>query len=95
MSEEEATVNLNALNRLAQSEGRAPWSLSFSFGRGLQASVLKTWQGKDENAAAAREVAAALARANAAACEGRYEGPHPSLLQGSLHETFRGWSGAK
>jgi fructose-bisphosphate aldolase class I len=29
-------VNLNAINRLAQAEGRAPWSLSFSFGRSLQ-----------------------------------------------------------
>jgi fructose-bisphosphate aldolase class I len=35
-SEEEATVNLNALNRLAQQGGKAPWSLSFSFGRALQ-----------------------------------------------------------
>lgn len=29
-------MNLNAINRLAQAEGRAPWSLSFSFGRSLQ-----------------------------------------------------------
>ena len=35
-TEEEATVNLNAINQLAQQQGRAPWSLSFSFGRSLQ-----------------------------------------------------------
>lgn len=35
-SEEEATVNLNDLNRLA---GPAkPWALSFSYGRALQVS---------------------------------------------------------
>jgi hypothetical protein len=35
-SEEEATVNLDTLNRLAQQGGGAPWALSFSFGRALQ-----------------------------------------------------------
>lgn len=39
-TEEEATVNLNAINRLAQQQGRAPWSLSFSFGRSLQVGGL-------------------------------------------------------
>lgn len=42
-SEEESTVNLQAINALARQQGRAPWSLSFSFGRALQASVLKIW----------------------------------------------------
>ena len=31
-----------------------PWSLSFSFGRALQASCLKAWLGKDENIKAAQ-----------------------------------------
>ena len=35
-TEEEATTNLNSINQLAQQQGRAPWSLSFSFGRSLQ-----------------------------------------------------------
>lgn len=35
-TEEESTVNLNAINKLALAEGAAPWALSFSFGRGLQ-----------------------------------------------------------
>lgn len=45
-SEDDASVNLNAINTC---EGKKPWSLTFSFGRALQASVLKAWQGKDEN----------------------------------------------
>ncbi|CAH8565105.1 unnamed protein product [Dicrocoelium dendriticum] len=45
-SEEEAAVNLNAINRV---EGRKPWRLTFSYGRALQASVLAAWQGKAEN----------------------------------------------
>jgi len=36
-SEEEATINLNALNQLASNGRAAPWALSFSFGRALQA----------------------------------------------------------
>lgn len=36
-TEEEATVNLNTINRLAAAQGRpAPWALSFSYGRALQ-----------------------------------------------------------
>jgi hypothetical protein len=42
MSEEEATLNLNAL----QAYGPYPWSLTFSYGRALQSSTLKTWAGK-------------------------------------------------
>jgi fructose-bisphosphate aldolase class I len=37
---------LNAINAC---QGKKPWALTFSFGRALQASVLKAWQGKDEN----------------------------------------------
>lgn len=38
-TEEEATVNLNAINQLAAAQQRgAPWALSFSYGRALQAS---------------------------------------------------------
>ncbi|RVW48003.1 Fructose-bisphosphate aldolase 1, cytoplasmic [Vitis vinifera] len=40
-SEEEATLNLNAMNKL---KGKKPWNLSFSFGRALQQSTLKAWQ---------------------------------------------------
>lgn len=44
-SEDEASNNLNAINKL----GIAPWHLSFSFGRALQESCIKAWQGNDAN----------------------------------------------
>ena len=43
-SEEEATLNLNAINSVP---GKKPWALTFSFGRALQASVLAAWKGDD------------------------------------------------
>lgn len=45
-SEEEATLNLDAMNKL---DAVKPWRLSYSFARALQASALKAWQGKAEN----------------------------------------------
>lgn len=51
-SEEEASVNLNAINRVP---GVKPWALSFSFGRALQASVLNRWKGQTESIKAAQE----------------------------------------
>lgn len=51
-SEEDATINLNAINNCPLLK---PWALTFSYGRALQASVLKAWQGKDENIKAAQE----------------------------------------
>jgi fructose-bisphosphate aldolase class I len=43
--DEEATANLNAMNKL----GPHPWELSFSYGRALQAPALKAWKGDDAN----------------------------------------------
>jgi len=40
-SEEDASVNLNAMNALT--EVKKPWALTFSYGRALQSSVLKAW----------------------------------------------------
>uniref|UniRef100_A0A915JH93 Fructose-bisphosphate aldolase n=1 Tax=Romanomermis culicivorax TaxID=13658 RepID=A0A915JH93_ROMCU len=57
-SEEDASLNLSAINKYP---GKKPWALTFSYGRALQASVLKAWQGKNENIAAAQ--AAFLVRA--------------------------------
>lgn len=51
-TEEEASVNLDAINRFS---GKKPWALSFSYGRALQASVLKAWQGKKENIKTAQD----------------------------------------
>lgn len=44
-SPEEATVNLNTINKM---KGNAPWELSFSYGRGLQAEALQVWGGREE-----------------------------------------------
>ena len=47
-SDEEATVNLNAINQRAASVG-APWHLSFSYGRGTQQAPLNACVGQTEN----------------------------------------------
>lgn len=70
-SEEEATLNLNAMNQL---KGKKPWSLSFSFGRALQASTLKTWGGKVENKEKAQTAFYARCKANSEATLGTYKG---------------------
>lgn len=69
-SEEEASINLNAVNKC---EGKKPWALTFSFGRALQASVLKTWAGKDANVAAAQAELLKRAQANSLASLGKYQ----------------------
>lgn len=51
-SEEEASVNLNAINQVPLLR---PWALTFSYGRALQASVLRAWGGKKENIKAAQD----------------------------------------
>lgn len=51
LSEEEASLNLNAMNQLTTI--CKPWALTFSYGRALQASVLKAWQGSPDNTEAA------------------------------------------
>lgn len=71
-SEEEATVNLNAMNAL--SLGARPWRLTFSYGRALQKTVLKVWAGKKENVAEAQKALLVRARANGLAALGKYAG---------------------
>lgn len=36
-------------------QGKKPWALTFSYGRALQASVLRAWSGKDENVKAGQD----------------------------------------
>ncbi len=66
---EEATANLDAMNRL----GPHPWVLSFSYARALQEPALTAWRGDAGNAQAAQRALVHRARMNAAAREGRYE----------------------
>ncbi|KAJ3681168.1 hypothetical protein LUZ60_015657 [Juncus effusus] len=70
-SEEEATLNLNAMNKF---QGKKPWSLTFSFGRALQQSTLKAWAGKEENIEKARAALLARCKANSEATLGKYVG---------------------
>jgi len=64
----QATEHLNAMNRLDQ----VPWQLSFSFGRALQAPVLKTWKGDPANAADAQQAFHHRAWCNSKARFGKY-----------------------
>lgn len=92
MSEQQATDNLNALNILAEKQGNVEWNLSFSFGRALQTSAMKIWNGNEEMIAQAMEVAAMLGKVNARAQLGLYDGQHPSTgANKSLYEGYRGW----
>ncbi|KAF2300763.1 hypothetical protein GH714_015609 [Hevea brasiliensis] len=70
-SEEEATINLNAMNKL---KGKKPWSLTFSFGRALQQSTLKAWAGKEENVKKAQAAFHVRCKANSEATLGAYKG---------------------
>jgi len=70
-AELESTANLNAINQV---DLLRPWALSFSFGRALQASVLKAWGGQKENVAAAQKVLLHRAGMNGLAARGKYEG---------------------
>jgi fructose-bisphosphate aldolase class I len=72
MSEEEASVALNALNNVP---GPKPWKLSFSYGRALQATCLKVWQGKVENVPALQRELLVRAKANHEAALGIYKSP--------------------
>jgi fructose-bisphosphate aldolase class I len=68
-SDVEATENLNAMNRLPD---HGPWELSFSYGRGLQASPLAVWGGQSDNVEAAQAAFYKRARLTAAARKGEY-----------------------
>jgi len=68
--EEEATANLNAMNRLSN----RPWALTFSFARALQTSATMIWQGKPENVQAAQQEMLKIAKANGLASLGKFEG---------------------
>jgi fructose-bisphosphate aldolase, class I len=76
-SEEEATVHLNAINRVP---GPKPWALTFSYGRALQATVLKVWSGKEDNFVAAQKALLARAKANSEASVGKYTGSGANAL---------------
>ncbi|KAG8122537.1 hypothetical protein E2320_018027 [Naja naja] len=69
-SEEEASLNLNAINNCPLPR---PWALTFSYGRALQASALNTWRGQRENEELATEEFLKRAQVNGQAALGHYE----------------------
>lgn len=67
-SETTATARMNAICRL----GGAPWRISFSFSRALQAPVLAAWKGLAHNTPRAQAALYHRARCNSAATAGEY-----------------------
>lgn len=65
---EEATLNLNAINQIAQ-----PWTLGFSYGRALQEPAQKAWAGHSANWTSAQAALLKRARLNSLACLGTYQ----------------------
>jgi fructose-bisphosphate aldolase class I len=68
-SDEEATAHLDAMHRI----GGLPWSLTFSYGRALQAAPQKAWSGKPENIAAGQRAFIHRARMNSLATKGEWK----------------------
>jgi fructose-bisphosphate aldolase, class I len=64
-----ATAHLNAIN---QSIAGKPWKVTFSYGRALQDSALRTWLGDSHNYEAAQRAFHHRARCNARASLGEY-----------------------
>ena len=67
-SDEEATAHLSAMNAMFD----VPWTLTFSYGRALQAAALKAWAGKPENVKAGQAAFAHRARMNGLAATGKW-----------------------
>ncbi len=68
-SDEDATAHLDAMHRI----GGLPWSLTFSYGRALQAAPQKAWSGKAENVAAGQRAFTHRARMNSLATKGEWK----------------------
>jgi fructose-bisphosphate aldolase class I len=67
-TDEAATQRLNTICRA----GNAPWKLSFSFGRALQAPAMKIWKGSADNVAASQAALHHRAQCNGLAVRGEY-----------------------
>jgi fructose-bisphosphate aldolase class I len=67
-SDENATAHLDAMNRM----GGAPWPLTFSYSRALQAVALKAWRGNAANVAAAQKAFRHRAKMNGLAAKGQW-----------------------
>jgi fructose-bisphosphate aldolase class I len=68
-TDENATAHLDAMNRMG-----APWPLTFSYSRALQAVALKAWRGSASNVGAAQKAFQHRARMNSLAAKGQWNG---------------------
>jgi fructose-bisphosphate aldolase class I len=66
-TDENATAHLDAMNRMG-----APWPLTFSYSRALQAVALNTWRGQAGNVGAAQKAFHHRARMNSLAAKGQW-----------------------
>lgn len=67
-SDEAATRRLNSICR----GGDAPWKMTFSFGRALQAPAMSLWKDSTDNGIAAQKALHHRAQCNGAAVQGKY-----------------------
>jgi len=67
-SDEEATAHLDAMNRI----GGAPWPLTYSYSRALQAAALKAWSGQAGNWKTAQQAFYHRAKMNSLASQGKW-----------------------
>jgi fructose-bisphosphate aldolase, class I len=67
--ETEATLHLNLMN----ASGSLPWALSFSYGRALQDTALRTWNGNPADFAKAQKALFTRAKLNGLAAAGAYK----------------------
>ena len=68
-SESEATLHLSVMN----AAGPLPWALSFSYGRALQDTALRTWNGNPAGFAKAQKALFTRAKLNGLAAAGAYK----------------------
>jgi fructose-bisphosphate aldolase class I len=72
-SDQRAAERLNAMSLILKSAGaRAPWALSFSYGRAIQRQALELWRGDAAKVSAAQQVLYHRADCNRAARRGEY-----------------------
>lgn len=55
-SPDEATVNLDAINKVKNKNPKLSWRITASYGRALQGEALEAWSGKKENVKKAQKV---------------------------------------
>ena len=68
-SDVDATAHLSIMN----AAGPLPWTMTFSYGRALQDSAIKAWNGRPENVADAQRAFAHRARMNSLAATGKWQ----------------------